>query len=99
MAKPKMTKIRESAEGEDCQVRIPGICNFNPETTMLAHLPGGGMGMKYPDYLGAYACSSCHDEIDRRTRFCDIEYVKLCFYEGVFRTQIIFVNKGLLVVP
>ncbi|MBC7213069.1 MAG: DUF1364 family protein, partial [Pseudomonas sp.] len=26
-------KVRESARGQDCTVRIPGICNFNPETT------------------------------------------------------------------
>jgi hypothetical protein len=60
----KATKIRKSARGEQCQVRIYGVCNHNPDTTVLAHLNGGGMGMKQPDYLGAYACSSCHAWLD-----------------------------------
>ncbi|BBI46989.1 hypothetical protein KPSA1B_105772 [Pseudomonas syringae pv. actinidiae] len=33
-------KLRASAKGQDCTVRIPAICNYNPETTVLAHLPG-----------------------------------------------------------
>jgi len=36
----KKSKIRASAKGEDCQVRVEGVCNFNPETTILAHLGG-----------------------------------------------------------
>ena len=31
-------KIRNSARGQDCALRIPGVCNFNPETTVLAHV-------------------------------------------------------------
>lgn len=63
--------LRKAARGIECQVRIPGVCNHNPETSVLAHirLPGTcGMGIKPPDLLGAIACSACHDEIDRRTR-------------------------------
>lgn len=59
-----MSKIRKSAKGQDCQVRIPGICNFNSETVVLSHLNGGGMGMKNPDWQGAYCCSACHDVLD-----------------------------------
>ncbi len=32
-------KVRDSARGQDCTVRIPGTCNFDPATTVLAHLP------------------------------------------------------------
>lgn len=52
-------------------VRLVGICNFNPETTVLAHIRRAGVagvGQKPPDLCGVFACSSCHDEIDRRTR-------------------------------
>ncbi|MCE0850532.1 DUF1364 domain-containing protein [Pseudomonas asiatica] len=61
-------KVRESARGQDCTVRIPGTCNFNPETTVLAHLPCGqkGMGMKGFDTVAVYACSACHDVLDGR---------------------------------
>ena len=88
--RPKMTEARKSAKGQPCMVRIPGVCNGNPETTVLAHyrLAGYcGAGMKPDDSMGAWACSACHDECDRRTRRCDTEYVRLCHAEGVLRTQ------------
>lgn len=63
-------RVRESARGQDCTVRIPGACNFNPETTVLAHLPCGqkGMGMKGFDTVAVYACSACHDVLDGRRK-------------------------------
>lgn len=63
-------KVRDSARGQDCTVRIPGACNFNPETTVLAHLPCGqkGMGMKGFDTVAVYACSACHDVLDGRRK-------------------------------
>ena len=71
-------------------VRIPEVCNCNSETTVLAHyrLAGiSGMGMKSPDLLGAWACSSCHDAIDRRgNTSLDRDYVKLAHLEGLVRT-------------
>lgn len=66
-----MANLRKEAKGRECQVRLPGICNFNPETTVLAHyrMAGlNGVGQKPDDIFGAWACSSCHDECDRRTR-------------------------------
>ena len=90
-SRPKMTEARKSAKGQPCMIRLPGICNGDPETTVLAHyrLAGYcGTGLKPPDELGAYACSACHDEADRRTRIMDTEYVRLCHAEGVMRTQL-----------
>jgi hypothetical protein len=90
-------KIRKAAKGQDCQVRIPGICNFNPETTVLAHRPGGPLGGKNPDYQGAFCCSSCHDIVDGRVRtWKDKITVTNYFYEGVFRTQEILRGIGLI---
>ena len=64
----KSKKIRESARGEDCTVGVVGVCNRNPETTVLAHLQfdGGIMAGKADDLSACYACSDCHDFIDRR---------------------------------
>ena len=42
-----MSKLRKLARDRECQVRIPGICNHNPETTVLAHLGGAGMGIAH----------------------------------------------------
>lgn len=60
-------KIRNAARGQSCTLRLSD-CNFNSETTVLAHLPNGfkGMGMKGLDSVGVFACSRCHDAIDGR---------------------------------
>ena len=86
----KTTKARQAARGQDCMIRLPGICNGNPETVVLAHyrLSGlCGIGSKPNDLLGAWACSCCHDACDRRThKDLDRDYVRLCHAEGVMRT-------------
>lgn len=82
-------KILQSAKGQECQVRLPGICNFNSETTIPAHVgSGGGMGSKVSDIHIAYCCSSCHDELDGRTlKMQNREQVELFAWHGVQRTQ------------
>ena len=61
----KQTKIRNSARGEDCSLRL-GRCS-SPETVILAHIgKHRGMGMKCADYFAVYSCSACHDIIDGR---------------------------------
>lgn len=92
-----MSKLTKLARGRECQVRLPGICNHDPETTVLAHyrLAGTcGMGIKPHDLLGAWARSSCHDEIDRRTRRIDADSAALAHLEGVIRTQAILLKEG-----
>jgi hypothetical protein len=83
--------LRKEAKGRDCMVRLPNICNHNSETVVLCHvrLVGvSGMGMKAPsDLIGAWACSSCHDAIDRRSHTdLDRDYVRLAHLEGMVRT-------------
>jgi hypothetical protein len=82
--------LRKTAKGRGCMVRLEGICNHNPETTVLAHIrmPGlSGMGIKADDLLGAWACSACHDAIDRRSHTdLDRDYVRLAHLEGMART-------------
>ena len=99
MTRQKTSKIRKSARNQDCQVRIPGICNFNPETTVLAHLSGGGWSLKRDDHEAAYCCSDCHDALDGRskTSFSNTE-LKLMHYDGVMRTQKLLIKQGLIVV-
>ena len=92
-----MSKYTKSAKGQQCQVRIPGICNHNTETVVFAHLGGGGMGAKMPDIHGAYACSSCHDEIDGRTQLYSKHQNHIDFLEAVIRTQEIMIKNGTLV--
>ena len=95
-----MTKLRKEAKGRGCMVRIPDVCNHNSETVVLAHyrLAGvSGIGMKSPDVLGAWACSACHDAIDRRAHTdLDRDYVRLLHLEGMARTLAQLNREGLI---
>lgn len=95
-----MSKLRKSARGKECQIRIPGVCNGNPETVVLCHLGGGGMGTKRSDIHAAYGCSDCHDVVDGRNaalrRILPDGDLRLFFYEGVIRTQEIMLAEGLI---
>lgn len=79
-------------------VRIPGVCNFNSETTVLAHINGGGMGTKQSDLFGAFCCSSCHDLIDGRTKSKEFtrDEIELMHRQGVQRTQQFWLDSGLV---
>lgn len=98
-----MSKITESARGEECQVRIIGVCNHDSETVVLAHPnqygAGKGRGLKALDALGAYCCYACHMVLDGQAlrpegmRKSDVD---LAFHEGHQRTFVKLVEKGLV---
>jgi hypothetical protein len=93
----RMTDLRQEARGRPCQVRLPGICNGDDFSTVLAHvrLAGvTGMGQKAPDLLAAWCCAACHNEADRRTRELETDFVRLAFLEGVIRTQNLLYREG-----
>ena len=95
-----VANLRNAARGRECQVRIPGICNFNAETSVLAHyrLAGTcGTGCKPDDEQGAIACSGCHDAIDGRTKTdYSRDELKLMHAEGVMRTLVIWKKEELI---
>ena len=71
-----MSKKQRSARGQDCTLTIPGVCNHNPETTVLAHVGHHGSAKRNHDEDAVFACSACHDAIDYRTKvFLDNEEV------------------------
>ncbi|TYA25076.1 DUF1364 domain-containing protein [Aggregatibacter actinomycetemcomitans] len=97
-----MVKVdyRKEAKGRDCQVRLIGVCNHNPETTVLAHIRAAGItgaGQKAPDKLGAWACYNCHMAIDGqiKTNYTRDE-LQLAHLEGVMLTQAILISEGKL---
>jgi hypothetical protein len=53
--------------------------------------------MKSPDIIGAWACSACHDAIDRRAH-TDLErdFVRLAHLDGMVRTIAQLVKEGLV---
>lgn len=97
-----MTDLRKLARGQHCLIRVPGICTHTPETVVLCHyrMSGiSGMGMKSPDLFGAYGCYACHAVVDGHQR-CSWSRQELLIMlaEGVFRTQLILLESGVLVV-
>lgn len=93
------TKLRQSAKGEACTFQIVDVCNGDPETTVLCHAPSevSGMGSKGHDYHAAFGCSACHEALDRH----HISKSERLYYwlRGVMRTQNIWVERGLIVLP
>lgn len=96
----KQDKFTKAARGRDCMIRIEGVCNGNPETTVLAHYRMSGtcgMGIKPNNLQAAWACSACHDVVDGRKPFAvDQEEIRLWHAEGVFRTIDTLISEGVL---
>lgn len=59
-------KIRDSANGESCDVGLPGCLGSG--TVVWAHSnyyeDGKGAGQKADDIFGCYACHHCHGVLD-----------------------------------
>ena len=95
--KGRTSKIRKSAKGQECQIRIPGFCNFDPDTTVLCHLGGAGWSLKANDIHAAYGCYECHLIVDgQHTTYHTKEQIKVWFFEAMVRTQLILLEKGLV---
>ena len=95
-----MSKIRRSARDEMCALRVPGVCNFNRETTVFAHAPSRSkaMGVKSPDWWGAYACSGCHDFMDGRaiSPYADSSDKDGFWLDGIHETLRKLIEKELI---
>jgi hypothetical protein len=59
------------ARNQQCYMRLPGVCNGNPETTVLAHIRRGnlgGTGLKPVSIFAVPMCFDCHNAYDARCR-------------------------------
>lgn len=95
-----MSKIRKSAQGKECLVRLEGVCNYDPETTVCAHISRkglSGMGQKTIDLCSVRACSNCHDVIDGRSpsEMCGSK-LDSRILDAICRTLIEYQKEGLL---
>jgi len=86
-------RIRNSAKGERCSFRFPGICNHNPETTVWCHINTKfkGVGVKSPDIFGAYGCSNCHTALDQN-KVNEPQWVM----DAMIESQMKLIEKGLI---
>jgi len=86
--------LRKLARDKPCQIRAPGICNHDPATTVLCHLPSGGMGMKSHDLIATWGCSNCHDAIDGRRYSLERDFREKLALEGMRRTIEQLIKEG-----
>jgi len=100
MTLARSKKVRNSARGQNCTLRIYQVCNHNPETVVYAHVGGaGGVGMKCGDNMGVYACSSCHDVIDGRINYPDGSYdFSADILRALEETQQKLIDSGIMVI-
>lgn len=64
------TATRRASAGQDCTLRIEGVCREDPAYTVGAHLRMfklAGMAQKPDDLFLVDACDQCHDALDRRS--------------------------------
>lgn len=93
--------LRRLARGQVCMVRLQGICNWRPETTVLAHIRRAGiagMGQKPPDTCAVFACSDCHDAIDVRTRNRTLHVIADVLLDAILRQHAWYAEREILVV-
>lgn len=87
--------LRKEARGRDCTLQIFGVCSFDTETTVLAHLNVIGWNSKAHDFFGALSCGTCHHWLDegyaqtstRKER--DLEHL-----QAIIKTQQIWIDEG-----
>ncbi len=92
--KIRSKKIRDSARGETCTFRIPGVCNNNDETVVFCHAPSPhkGTATKSDDFWGAYGCHNCHSYMDNYR----YGQVSTTWMQAIFETQKRLIEKGLI---
>ena len=99
-----MSMITKFAKGRNCTIRLPNICNHDPETSVMTHVPSGirfgkGIGYKPSDLLVAIGCSECHAHTDGRIKSnFDRDFLMLCWWEGHGETMIILEREGIIAV-
>lgn len=92
-------KLRDSAKGQECTMRIGNVCNHNSETTVLCHFPSidKGMANKSPDYWAGFGCSDCHKYLDdNRLSAFDKQ---LIITNSLFQTWKVWIEMGLISIP
>jgi hypothetical protein len=101
LPKVRSDALTASARGQPCALRLPGVCCFDPATTVLAHLPSPGKGVatKSSDLHACFACHRCHDVLDRRLwmkhGLTDAQVADACL-RALAETQARWIEAGLI---
>ena len=92
--------MRKSAKGQQCTFQIPLVCNYDPDTVVLCHLPDdsgtGKMGGKSDDWIAAFGCSDCHDVIDGRVGEMLGAEKEFYMRRAMIRTWRVWIKMGII---
>lgn len=94
-------KLRSAARGQPCTGNFPGICNYDPETVVLAHLHDEtfGMGMKADDTSAIHLCSDCHRAYDLHKTGLDDATLNAMIVRALQRTIRNLTMRKVIIVP
>lgn len=98
--KIKSQQVRDSARGEDCTLNIAGVCSYDTNETILAHLPdeSSGASLKADDISACYSCAACHDAIDRRNNAMPEEEREWYQRRAMVRTWRRLIEAGIVII-
>lgn len=93
--KIESNKIRKSAQGENCTLRLAGICDRTTDTVSLCHINSfrKGVGNKSHDIHAYYGCHSCHMKETAN------EVGAIDLLRALLETQDRMIQKGLIKIP
>ena len=87
-------KLTNASRGKDCTMQVASVCNYNPETTISAHVnvDGGKVGGKTDDISVVDCCSDCHHWLDNHigTELDQLFYTR----RALIRTIVRRFNEG-----
>ncbi len=94
-------KLRSAARGQPCTGNFPGICNYDIETVVLAHLHDEtfGMGMKADDTSAIHLCSDCHRAYDLHQTGLDDTTLNRMIIRALQRTIRNLTMRKVIIVP
>ena len=94
-------KLRNAARGQACVLNFPGICTYDAETTVLAHLHDEtfGKGIKADDTSAVHSCHACHEALDQHRHGLDEASLYKTLLRGLQRTIRRLAIGGIIVVP
>lgn len=102
MTRISSSKYLAGSKGQLCTLRIPGVCNDDPSTTVPAHIRDRhkGGGTKASDISVANACWACHAKFDGQLGQ-PLSEPEWLFYalRGLQETLEQRFDAGLLIVP
>jgi len=88
-------KLLDSARDRPCV-----LCGIGDGTTVAAHSNalehGRGIGLKTPDFMVAYVCQRCHDQIDGRSGQLTKVEKRTMWMDAWVRTVPIWFNEGIV---